>query len=175
MQNQKTRNLILSALFMAIGFVLPFVTGQLREFGNLLLPMHIPVMLCGFICGWQYGLAVGFILPIMRSALFGMPMMFPNAIGMAFELATYGFICGYIYNHSKKSGVATIYISLISAMIIGRIVWGISRAVMLVFGNNIFTLGMFVTTGFTSAIPGIVIQLVVIPAVMVLLKKSRIV
>ena len=74
-ESKSLKNLVLAAMFMAIGFVLPFLTGQIPQIGNMLLPMHLPVFLCGLICGWQYGLAVGFILPLIRSLVFGMPPM----------------------------------------------------------------------------------------------------
>ena len=83
---KQTRKLVLSAFFMALGIVLPFLTGQIQQIGNMLLPMHIPVMLCGFICGWQYGLAVGAVTPLLRSMMFGMPPMMPTAAAMAVEI-----------------------------------------------------------------------------------------
>ena len=86
--------LILAAMFLAIGLLLPFLTGQIRQIGNMLLPMHIPVILCGLICGWQYGLGVGFVLPLLRCVIFGMPVLFPTAVSMSFELAAYGFTDG---------------------------------------------------------------------------------
>ena len=94
-----TRNLTLSALFLALGYVLPFLTGQIPQFGSMLLPMHIPVFLCGLICGWQYGAVIGFILPLTRCLFFSMPPVYV-AIAMAFELATYGFVAGFLYNRS---------------------------------------------------------------------------
>ena len=99
-KNKNLLNLVLSAMFLALAIVLPFLTGQIKTIGNMLLPMHIPVMLCGLVCGWQYGLIIGAVAPIMRSAIFGMPVMFPSAIGMAFELATYGFVIGYLFSHA---------------------------------------------------------------------------
>ena len=105
---ESTKKLTLSAMFFAVGLILPFFIGQIPMIGQMLLPMHIPVLLCGLIVGWQYGLAVGFFLPLVRSVLFGMPAMFPNAVSMAFELATYGLVIGYLYGHSRwqcvKSG-----------------------------------------------------------------------
>ena len=89
-----TQKITLSAMFIAIGIVLPFFTGQIRQIGSMLLPMHLPVFLCGLICGWQYGAAAGFILPLLRSFLFGMPPMYPMAAAMSFELATYGLVAG---------------------------------------------------------------------------------
>jgi thiamine transporter ThiT len=64
--------LVTASLFLALALVLPLLTGQLQQLGAKLLPMHIPVLLCGFICGWQYGLVVGFTAPLLRSAIFGM-------------------------------------------------------------------------------------------------------
>ena len=90
MKNKAPKNLVLSALFLAIGFVLPFFTGQIPTIGKMLLPMHIPVLLCGLICGWQWGLGVGFVLPLVRSLLFSMPVMYPTALAMAVEMAVYG-------------------------------------------------------------------------------------
>ena len=82
-----TRKLTLSALFLALGLVLPLITGQIPQIGKMLLPMHIPVLLCGMVCGWPYGLAVGAVMPLLRGLLFGMPVLYPTGIGMAFELA----------------------------------------------------------------------------------------
>ena len=93
MKNSYIKKITLSAMFLAIGLVLPFLTGQIPEIGSMLLPMHIPVLLCGLICGWQYGGAVGLIVPLLRNLLFGMPPM-PGAVSMAFDLAAYGLIIG---------------------------------------------------------------------------------
>ena len=91
---KKTKELTLSALFIALGLVLPLLTGQLKALGNAFLPMHFPVLLCGLIVGPVYGLIVGLILPILRHFTFSMPPL-PVAIAMTFELATYGFVVGY--------------------------------------------------------------------------------
>lgn len=163
MTDNKTKKVILSAMFIGIGLVLPFLTGQIHGIGKMLLPMHIPVLLCGLICGWQYGLLVGFILPLLRSVLFSMPVMYPNAIGMAFELATYGVISGLL--HEEKKGVLRLYISIISAMISGRIVWGVMKAILLRISGEAFTMNMFVSVALFEAIPGIILQLVLIPAI----------
>ena len=93
----KINTLTLAALFLALGLVLPFLTGQIPEIGGMLLPMHIPVLICGFVCGWKYGLVVGFITPLLRMMLFGMPPL-ATAVGMAFELATYGAVTGIVYH-----------------------------------------------------------------------------
>ncbi len=173
MKNKKILNIVLSALFLSLCLVLPFFTGQIKEIGNMLLPMHIPVMLCGLICGWQYGLIVGAIAPIMRSLLFSMPVMYPSAISMAFELATYGFVIGYMFSKSKWTCMKSLYRSLVVSMISGRVVWGLVQAILLGLGDNGFTLSMFIGSAFLKAIPGIVLQLVLIPAVMLIFGKTH--
>ena len=133
---QSTKQLTVSALLFALGLVLPFLTGQVPQIGNMLLPMHFPVFLCAFLCGWQYALFLGFLLPICRSMIFGMPHMFPVAIAMAFELAAYGLIAGLVYGRSKQKSTASLYIALISAMILGRVVWGIVEVLLLDIGET---------------------------------------
>lgn len=168
-------NLTLSAMFLAVGLVLPFFTGQIPQIGNMLLPMHIPVLLCGLICGWQYGLAVGFILPPLRYFLFGMPVLFPTGVAMAFELATYGLVIGFLYSHSHWQCVISLYRSMLLAMISGRAVWGLVQMLLLGIKGNGFTWHAFVAGAFLNAIPGIVLQLVLIPAIMVALNRTGLV
>ncbi|WP_330558204.1 ECF transporter S component [Acutalibacter sp. 1XD8-33] len=112
-----TKNIVLSAMFLAIGLILPFFTVQIPQIGQMLLPMHIPVLLCGFVCGWQSGAIVGFVLPLLRSAIFGMPVFFPSATGMAFELMTYGLVAGLLYSLSKWKCLLALYRSLVIAML----------------------------------------------------------
>ena len=113
-----TQKITLSAMFIAIGIVLPFFTGQIRQIGSMLLPMHLPVFLCGLICGWQYGAAAGFILPLLRSFLFGMPPMYPMAAAMSFELATYGLVAGLMYQRSHWKCILALYRSLIPGIML---------------------------------------------------------
>ena len=162
-----------SALFMALGMVLPFLTGQLQQFGNMLLPMHLPVFLCGLICGWKYGLLVGLMLPVFRSLTLQAPPMYPVAIGMAFELAAYGFVAGFLYEKRPWKCLKSLYISLVSAMILGRIVWGLAYWILLCFGSKAFTLQMFFVQSVANAVPGIILQLILIPALMLSLGKTR--
>ena len=168
---KSTKKLVLSALFLALGYVLPFFTGQIQAIGKMLLPMHIPVLLCGFVCGWQYGLIVGFIVPLFRSVLAGMPVMMPTAVGMAFELAAYGIISGMMYQKLPKKTI-NIYLSLITAMIGGRIVWGLVSILLYGMQGNAFSWTMFMGGALLNAIPGIVIQLVLIPVVIIILEKT---
>lgn len=170
-QKEQIQKMVLSALLLAIGLVLPFLTGQIPEIGSALLPMHIPVLICGFICGWQWGLIVGLIMPLLRFLLFGFPPIYPNGIAMTFELATYGAVSGLLYSFFKKKTIG-IYISLITAMLVGRVVWGMVRVVLLGFSDTeVFTWAIFVADAFINAIPGIVLQIVLIPLLIMSINK----
>ena len=173
--HKNIKNLTLSAMFMAIGMVLPFITGHVRAIGNMLLPMHLPVFLCGLICGWQYGALIGFVLPLLRSVVFGMPALYPNAAAMAFELMTYGAVAGFLYARSRWQCVIALYRSLLIAMVAGRLVWGAVEVVLLGLGGGAFTWQMFTAGAFLNAIPGIILQLILIPAIMVALDRAGLV
>ncbi len=165
----------LSAMFLALGIVLPFLTGQIPQIGSMLLPMHIPVLLCGLICGWPYGLTIGFITPLLRGAMFGVPVFYPNGIAMAFELATYGAVIGFLYSRSRWQCVIVLYRCMIAAMLAGRLVWGIAEVILLGLGSKAFTWQAFIAGAFLNAIPGIIIQLILIPAIMVALNRAGLV
>ncbi len=172
--NGQIKNMVVAALMLALAYLLPNFTGNIPQIGSMLLPMHLPVLLCGFLCGGPWGAAVGFVAPLLRSALVGMPPMFPTAVSMAFELAAYGFVSGFLYRRLPKN-LGGIYASLIGAMLCGRVVWGVVRALLTLAGNNSFTFSAFLAGAFTTAIPGIVLQLVAIPVVVVALQKAKLV
>lgn len=170
MKKANVKILVLAALFLALALVLPFLTGQIPEIGSMLCPMHIPALLCGFFCGWLWGLAVGLIAPVLRSLMFSMPPMFPVAICMSFELATYGAISGFMYSklpHKKTS----VYITLLTAMVAGRLVWGVARFLCTGLDMSVFGLSAFWAGAITTAIPGIIVQIVLIPILVMVLKK----
>ena len=167
--------LVLSALFLALGIVLPFLTGQIPDIGSMLLPMHIPVLLCGFLCNWPYGLAVGFITPLLRSLLFGMPPMFPKAVAMAFELAAYGALAGLFYRLLPLKNTARIYLSLIGAMLGGRIVYGLVCIPLMGIAKVPYSFAIFFASAFTEALPGIVMQLLLIPTLLLALQKAHLI
>lgn len=169
------KKLAVTAMLFAVGMVLPFFIGQIPAIGKMLLPMHIPVLLCGFIVGWQYGALIGFLLPIVRGLVFGMPPLYPNAIAMAFEMAAYGFVSGYLYSHARWQCTKMLYISLVTAMLAGRIVWAFAEVILLGIGGNIFTWKMFAAGAFLNAIPGIIVQLTLIPIIMVTLRRAKVV
>ena len=165
-------NISLSGMFLALAYVMPFLTGQIPEIGSMLCPMHIPILLCGFVCGAPYGLVVGAIAPILRSLTLGMPPFFPKATAMAFELAVYGLIAGFLYNVLPKKKI-NIYISLIGAMVVGRIVWGFTMFCLLGFDYGKFSLSAFWTGAVVNATPGIIIQVVLIPVIIMVLEKAK--
>lgn len=178
-QSRGIKKLVLSAMFMAIGLILPFITGQIQQIGSMLLPMHIPVLFCGLICGWQYGAVVGFVLPLLRYVLFGMPPIFPTGVSMSFELAVYGAVIGLNMQQlgkrnttdSGKNYVRNLYLALIGAMLAGRIVWGLVRFILARATMQPFTMEMFMAGAFLTAIPGIIVQLILIPGIMAALKR----
>jgi len=169
------KSLILSALFLALGIILPFFTGQIPEIGSMLLPMHLPVLLCGFACGWPYGLAIGFITPLLRSLLFSMPPMFPKAVAMAFELAAYGTLAGLFYRLLPQKNTARIYLSLISAMIGGRIVYGLVCIPLMGIAKVPYSFEIFIASTVIEALPGILLQLILIPIVLLALQKANLI
>ncbi len=175
MRNSIVLKIVLAALFFALGLVLPLLTGQIPQIGSMLLPMHLPVFLCALVCGWQYGGIVGFALPIIRSLIFTMPPMFPTAVAMAFELCAYGLVTGIVYSLLKRKNIVSVYISLITAMIVGRIVWGIVQFILLTSSGNTFTFSAFLAGAFLNAFPGIIVQLVLIPIIMFTLAKLKLI
>ncbi len=160
-----------AALCLALCIILPFFTGQIPTIGAMLSPMHIPVLLCGFLCGWPYGLVVGFVAPLLRSAMFGMPPIMPTGLSMAFELAAYGVLTGILYRVLPKKPLY-IYVSLILAMIGGRIVYGIFRFILLGINGTEFSLALWVSGTITGSIPGIIVHIVLVPLIVLALQKA---
>ena len=165
--------MILAALFLAMSYVMPFLTGQIPEIGAKLCPLHIPVLLCGFICGPVWGLAVGFVAPLLRSLILGMPPLFPTALCMAFELAAYGAVTGLMHKVLPKKK-PYIYLSLIVAMLAGRIVWGLVMMICMGITGTPFTLEAFIAGAFINAIPGIVVQIILIPILVMVLDNPKV-
>ena len=172
MKKQSTRKLVFAALLLALGLVLPFLTAQIPQVGSMLLPMHLPVLLCGFVCGWPYGLLVGAVTPLLRSMLFGMPPLYPTAVAMAFELAAYGLLAGLFYKLLPKKPVY-VYVALILAMLCGRAVWGLAQMVLMLLVAQPFTWQIFMAGAFGNALPGFIVQLVLIPVFVLALRSAK--
>lgn len=168
----RTRKLAFSGVFLALALVLPFATGQIPQFGSALCPMHLPVLLCGFVCGWPWGLAVGLISPLLRFILFGMPPLFPTGLSMAFELAAYGAFAGLLYRHFPKN-ISFYYVSLVLSMILGRLIWGAAQYVLSGLSGSEFGLSAFWAGAVVNAVPGILLQIVSIPLILVALQKAK--
>lgn len=171
--HRKLLKMILAALFFALGYVLPFLTGGIPEVGAMLCPMHLPVLLCGFLCGPLWGLAVGASLPLFRSLTLGMPPLFPGAVCMAFELAAYGAVAGVLHRLLPRKK-PYIYCSLLAAMTVGRLVWGAAMFLCLASGGGSFTLAAFLAGAVTNALPGIAAQIVLVPLSVMLLDSPKI-
>lgn len=171
--NMQLRRLLLAAMFLALGILLPMLIGHIIPMGYILLPMHIPVLLCGFICGGPWGLAVGVVTPLLSSAITGMPPMYPTALAIALELGAYGLLAGVFYRALPKKNLF-LYAALLLAMVGGRIVWGVATYALLGFDSTAFTWQAFVSGAVISVWPGIVIQIVLIPILMMALKRTKI-
>ena len=167
-----TLRLVLAALCLALAFVMPFLTGQIPEIGSMLCPMHIPVLLCGFVCGWQWGLSVGLVAPLLRSLILGMPPLFPVAVAMAFELAAYGAIAGLMHRALPRKK-PLIYLSLLTAMIVGRLVWGAAMFLCLGIQGGSFGLAAFWAGAVVNAVPGIVAQILLVPLLVMLIENIK--
>ena len=173
MSRKRVRSLVMAAVCVALGLFLPFLTGQIPQIGSKLSPMHIPILLCGFLCGWQYGLIAGFITPILRSVLFGMPPMMPTAAAMAFELAAYGAFTGILYRLLPRN-VLNVYVTLVASMLLGRVVWGVASMLLYMANGSQVTFAIFLTGAFVNAVPGIVLHIVIIPPIVLALRKAKI-
>ena len=166
----KLRSMVTAALFLALAYVMPFLTGQIPEIGSMLCPMHIPVLLCGFFCGWHWGLLVGFTAPLMRAVTLGMPPLFPVATAMAFELAAYGAVCGAMHRLLPRKKPYT-YCSLLLAMVAGRLVWGCAMFVCMGLKGGSFGFSAFLAGAVTNAVPGIILQILLVPPMVMLLER----
>lgn len=158
--------LVFAALCISMGLVLPSFFHLIGGAGPAFLPMHIPALLCGFICSWRYGLLCGMVMPLLSSVITGMPVLFPTAIAMCLELAAYGLVASLSY---ERLGV---YPSLILAMMSGRCVAGVANFFLLGLKGMPYGLETFISTSFVVALPGIVLQLVLLPLLVKMVEKA---
>ena len=165
------KKLVLAAVLLAVAFVLPFLTGQIPKIGSMLSPMHIPVLICGFVCGRPYGMGIGFIAPLLRSLTLGMPPM-AAALAMAPELAVYGLMTGLLYRYLPKK-IPYLYVALVGSMLAGRIVWELVQYMLAGIRHTSFTFEAFLAGAFVEAVPGIICHIVLVPVVVLALKKAK--
>ena len=172
MKFSPVKKLVFTAVCSALCLVLPMAFHSIPNAGQVFLPMHIPVLLCGLICGWPYGGVCGLVGPLLSSVITAMPpaAMLPS---MMIECCVYGFASGLLMKYVRtKSAVADLYICLVSAMALGRIVAGLAKAWILTPGVSPFA---WVTTSLVTGIPGIVIQLLLMPMVVFALTRAKLI
>ena len=161
---------IITAVCIALCVVLPQAFHAIPNAGSIYCPMHIPVLLCGLICGWQYGLLCGIAGPLVSALITGMP---PAAVlpGMLVECAAYGLTTGLMLRlvHTGKT-YADLYLSLVAAMLVGRLVSGVTKALFFMAGQ--YTMQAWIAASFVTALPGIVLQLAVVPSIVYYLMRA---
>jgi len=165
------RKMVAAALFVAIGIVLPLAFHSIPNAGRIFLPMHIPVLLCGLACGFPYGLICGILTPLLSSLFTGMP---PVALlpSMLCELAAYGTVSSLLMRYTRvKNFYARLYLSLIGAMLCGRVFYGIMNA--LVFNAGKYSMQIWLGTAFITALPGVIIQILAVPTIVIALQKAN--
>ena len=166
------RHLTYAAVCLALALILPLVTGNIPRIGRALCPMHLPVLLCGFVAGPWWGLAVGLAAPPLRHLLFAMPP-YPTFAAMALELGAYGLVSGLLYKHlPRRTGY--IYLSLLAAMALGRIVSGAAMAALLGLGGQSYSFAAFIAANVTGAVPGLIAQILLVPVIVLALEKAGI-
>jgi len=166
-----TKQIVVSGVLIALGLVLPISFHAVHMGGPVFLPMHIPVLLGGFLLNPLSAALVGALTPILSSVLTSMPPLFPVGIQMMFELACYGFVISYLYNNLNKG----IYTTLITGMLAGRLAAGVVNYILLTeFLAKAFKLKVFLTASFITSIPGIVIQIVMIPIMVKILENANV-
>ncbi len=165
------KKIVYSAMFIAVAMLLPSITMHIKEIGKALCPMHLPVILCGFVCGPVCGAAVGFVSPLLRMFIFHMPLPV-DAITMAFELLAYGLFSGVFYKIFPKK-IPFVYVSLIISMILGRFVWGGVKFIMAGINSTEFGFAAFWAGAVANAVPGIILQIVLVPIIFIALKHAK--
>jgi len=166
------KNLVLSGFFLALCLYLPFLTGQIQSLGQVLLPMHLPVLICGIVCSPWWGMAVGLCAPILRFVIFQMPPIYPVGISMSLELAAYAVVIGLLYRKLPKKNLY-IYVSLLASMLVGRVVMGCANLILLGAKGSAYTFSAFIAGAFTTALPGIICQIILVPVIIMALKKLK--
>lgn len=172
MKRTYVKNVVLTAVCAALCVVVPMAFHAIPNAGMIFLPMHIPVLLCGMLCGWPFGLTCGLLGPLLSSVITGMP---PAATlpAMMIECAVYGAVAGVLMRHVRSGKLyLDLYAALIPAMLAGRVISGIAKALIFAPGT---TLAAWATVSFVTALPGIVIQLLLIPALIFALERAKLI
>ena len=163
----RTHGIGLAGIVIGMGRLFPIMFNMIGMTGSVFLPMHIPVMLAGIVCGAFYGMTAGIVVPFISSFISGTPAIYPVAVYMAFELAAYGILCGLL---SRRLGII---LTLAISMIGGRLVLAVAQLILLGAAGRQFTLEGFITASFITAVPGIILQFVAVPVIVRALRKNR--
>ena len=169
-QMTATKRLVLTAVNIALCLVLPMAFHSIPNGGKIMLPMHIPVLLCGMVCGAPYGAVCGLLGPMLSSVLTGMPTaaLLP---AMMVECAAYGLTTGLMLRLVRTGKTyADLYLSLVAAMLVGRLVSGVTKALFFMAGQ--YTMQAWIAASFVTALPGIVLQLAVVPSIVYYLMRA---
>ncbi len=170
MKHLQLKKSVISAMLLALCLVLPFLTLQNPELGNMLSLIHLPVLLCGLICGPLWGFGVGLTAAPLRSLIFSAPPV-PKCFFMAPEMAAYGLVCGILYRIFPKK-LPFYYLNLLISMVAGRFVYGIVTYIVTVAEGGTFLFQSFLTATVLTSLPGILLQLVLIPLLLMALTKA---
>lgn len=165
-----TKRLVLTAMSIALCVVLPAAFHSIPNGGQIMLPMHIPVLLCGMVCGGFYGVLCGLLGPLLSSVLTGMPAaaMLP---GMMTECAVYGLATGLLLRRVRTGRLyADLYLTLAISMLLGRILSGIAKALLFQAGR--YSFAAWITASFVTGLPGIVLQLALLPSIVYYLMRA---
>ncbi len=163
-----------SAVCFALCMVLPMLTGAVPAIGKIIAPMHIPVLICGALCGPIWGGVVGILAPLLRGFMLGAPPLVPTGLSMMAELFGYGLFMG-IFTSVLPKKIPYLYVSLVSAMLLGRVLGGVSKILLLAAGVlEKYSFAIFLSGYFTGSIPGIVVQLLLIPPILYALSRAKI-
>ncbi len=174
MQMNKTRAITIAATLTALGVIIPVIFHSTQISGQVFLPMHIPVLLCGIICGPFLGAVSAATVLIISTTATGMPPAYPTGLLMVFELIAYAVTSGVLMRTIKINNLLLkLYISLVAAMLVGRGIYGLAAYVVLGVIGNGYTFAVFLSSAFVKALPGIAIQLILIPPLVLTLKKAR--
>lgn len=173
----KIKKLALTSVFIAIGIIIPILFHSVSMFGKIFLPMHIPVILCGIICGPVFGVTAAIMTVILSSIITGMPPLYPMAVIMIFELITYAIVSGVIIRllRNRLNTIITLYISLVVAMLLGRLILGIASVIFIGILGTGYSMEAFITGAFVTGLTGIIIQLILIPWLIIILNKAHLI
>ncbi len=169
-----TKRICITAICLALCCVLPMAFHAVG-LGTAFSPMHIPVLLCGIVCGPVYGLVCGLAGPVLSSIATSMPGP-TMLVSMVPELMTYGLAAGLLMKFVRTGKVyADLYLSLGAAMVLGRIIGGVAKMLLYMGSGESFTLAMWLSGYFVTAIPGIVCHLVLVPLLVLSLTKAKLI